>query len=367
MNISLPPELLKTIIDFAAQCDSTYDSYKERLRTLSSLSLVNSTFRELSQPLLVEKIHFRSSKDDTNHLKGSLKGKIKSWTDHRDLRFSYSYHPPDCYAETSEWRIKGGYVHMDAVGSHQHITRLSLEHCTVRGSAQFVLSQVVELSIDTVQIPVLLSSKTGDHFLSNSHFPSLRALALRRVMASESLARTPNLEYSLASQLDCIVADRVYFSPDQPDLPETPSAHLDYPVPFLYDLNPRHTTTSWGRSSLGRGESLSQTHVRIRLDCEPIAHRRQIEAALFLVETLLNESTFLEELYLGLYPRDGRRGYELDEELEERIRKFEDPERKTKAKIIWENHEDDWCRSLVSKEFWKRSREKKEKEEASRD
>ncbi|GAA5893930.1 uncharacterized protein JCM6883_003675 [Sporobolomyces salmoneus] len=366
MNTSLPPELLSDIIELAAQCDSTYDSYKERLRTLSSLSLVNQTFRELSQPLLAEKLQIRSSKDDTNHLKGDLKGKIKSWTDDRPLRPSDSPHPPDCYADTTEWRIMRGHVHLNTVGRHQHITRLSLENCVVRDFAQVVLSQVVELSIDTVQIPVFLTSKPGDHFLSSSRFPALRALALRKVMAG-GVSRPPNLQYSLASRLDCIVADRLYPSPDQPDLPETPSAHLRYPVPFLYDLNPRHTTTSWGRSSLAPGESPSQTHVRIRLDCEPIAHRRQIEAALFLVEILLNESTVLEELYLDLYPRDGRRGYELDEELEERIRKFEDPARKTHAKIIWENHEDDWCRSLVSKEFWKRSREKKEKEEASRD
>ncbi|GAA5986027.1 hypothetical protein JCM5350_005503 [Sporobolomyces pararoseus] len=135
------------------------------------------------------------------------------------------------------------------------------------------------------------------------------------------------------------------------------------PVPVLFDLDPRHTATSWGRSSLAPNSSLSHSHIRIRLPCEPIPHRRQIEAALFLVETLLNESTVLEELYLDLYPRDGRRGYELDEELQERIRKLEDPNRKTKVEIIWENHEDDWCRSRVSKEFWRRSKARKKRAE----
>ncbi|GAA5986012.1 hypothetical protein JCM5350_005496 [Sporobolomyces pararoseus] len=162
---------------------------------------------------------------------------------------------------------------------------------------------------------------------------------------------------SLLSQLDCMTADEIEpggtssLSPSSPPLP----------VPLLFDLDPRHTSTSWGRSSLAPSSSLSHSHIQIRLPCEPIPHRRQIEAALFLVETLLNESTVLEELYLDLYPRDGRRGYELDEELQERIRKLEDPNRKTKVEIIWENHEDDWCRSRVSKEFCKRCKEKKEK------
>jgi hypothetical protein len=108
--------------------------------------------------------------------------------------------------------------------------------------------------------------------------------------------------------------------------------------------------------------ALDKEFLRIRLPSEPIPHRREIEATLFLVETLLHESNVLKTLYLDLYPRDGRRGYRLDEELEERIERLMDPRRKTNVEIVWENHEDDLIRSRVSKEFWRRCKEEKARE-----
>ena len=60
---SLPPELLSSIIEQAAQCDSYYDSYRSRLRNLSALSLVNRTFRELAQPLLPQKVWFENENE----------------------------------------------------------------------------------------------------------------------------------------------------------------------------------------------------------------------------------------------------------------------------------------------------------------
>lgn len=44
-----------------------------------------------------------------------------------------------------------------------------------------------------------------------------------------------------------------------------------------------------------------------------------------------------------------------------RIEKVEQLAERKKVEVIWENHEDDWCKSLVSKEFWRRSKENKEK------
>lgn len=76
----------------------------------------------------------------------------------------------------------------------------------------------------------------------------------------------------------------------------------------------------------------------------------------------MEESTIVEELYLDLYPRNERRDYELEKEWEEEIQKLEKIARKKQIEIIRENHEDDWCMSLVSKEFWRRCKEKKEKE-----
>ena len=57
----------------------------------------------------------------------------------------------------------------------------------------------------------------------------------------------------------------------------------------------------------------------------------------------------------------------MDKELEEEVRKLEEIAREKNIEIIWENQEDDWCRSRVSKEFWRRSKEKKNKEEHPRE
>lgn len=53
---SLPPELLTSIVRIAAHCDSTEESNRSRLETLSSLARVNRTFHRLARPLLARKI-----------------------------------------------------------------------------------------------------------------------------------------------------------------------------------------------------------------------------------------------------------------------------------------------------------------------
>ena len=52
----------------------------------------------------------------------------------------------------------------------------------------------------------------------------------------------------------------------------------------------------------------------------------------------------------------------MGKQLAEKIEKLEEIAREKKVEIIRENHEDDWCMSLVSKEFWRRCKEKKEKQ-----
>jgi hypothetical protein len=105
----------------------------------------------------------------------------------------------------------------------------------------------------------------------------------------------------------------------------------------------------------------TKTNVRIRFPCERIAQDHQIEAALSFVDNLLGKSTVLEEFHLDLHPRDGRREYALSHELEKKIEKLEELAKEKKVEIIWESHEDDWCRSRVSKEFWRRCKAKKNK------
>jgi hypothetical protein len=251
------------------------------------------------------------------------------------------------------------------------LTKLSLERLEFNLSqieGNFILPNLAEFSLDGVEVVPARRMPDRPHlpFFTASKFPSLRALGIvatdfLEVQGPFDETEAPSIPRSFLKQLDCLTISTGGYR----ETPEPESTRTTSPLPpILYDMNPHHTTTAWGRSSILPVEVAWKTHVRIRLPCEPIPHRRRIEAALFLVETLLNESILLKELYLDLYPRDGRRGYRLDEELQERIRKFEDPNRKTKVEIVWENHEDDWCRSRISKEFWRRCKEKKEKRRA---
>jgi hypothetical protein len=59
---SLPPELISSILESAAECNS-FDSYKSRQRTLSALSLVNRTFYSFAQPLLLQKVYLKKEED----------------------------------------------------------------------------------------------------------------------------------------------------------------------------------------------------------------------------------------------------------------------------------------------------------------
>ncbi|GAA5894352.1 uncharacterized protein JCM6883_003796 [Sporobolomyces salmoneus] len=212
-------------------------------------------------------------------------------------------------------------------------------------------------------IPTGPSGEGSVNFLSTARFPSLRALALQRVGYQGPGRESLSVDFRLASQLDCIVADRVYpTSPTgDPHHPTSP-ASLDYPIPCLFDLASFHKTTSWGNPSIPSYPKLSQTHVRVRLSCKPTPSRFHVQTALSLMRTLLVHSTVLKKLYLDLFPRNGKGGYVLDEDSEEKMARLEIQARKKNVEIIWESHKDDWCASLMSKEFWRRSKEKKQRE-----
>ncbi|GAA5913622.1 uncharacterized protein JCM6883_004024 [Sporobolomyces salmoneus] len=385
---SIPPELLTMIIRDASECDSTYDSYKDRFQTLSSLSLVNTTFREIARPLFAQKIYLKGA-NDLRTLSGErLKGKISSLT-FEDTDIPSRRPSAECFALSSEWRIFRGSPIMLRLNNHQRevsvatynenraklimvlsvlkdVTRLALESCQLREWKQLFLPQLVELSLNGVTIRNYISFKRWDNLLSISRFPFLRALAIRGLSADSELgSQATVVEYRLLLQLDCIVADRVYLSSRQLGIPQPVCKPLSYPMPFLHTYGPHPIEKVQRVTSHTRKMALSETHVRLHLerDRSPSPRPREIKDAFSFVEILLNESTVLEEIYLDLYPRDGKRGFVLDEKLAELIRRFEDQARKSNADIIWESHEDDWCNSLVSKEFWRRSKEKKEKEE----
>ncbi|GAA5894210.1 uncharacterized protein JCM6883_003750 [Sporobolomyces salmoneus] len=360
-TIILPPELLSIIIQHAAECDSTYDSYKKRLRTLSALSLVSRTLREIAQPLLAQKSYCPTLEEMVKFLRGDVAEKVKSLTsEHYSRRIASPFSAR--FENLTELRVR-------------HLARLAFEDCQLMsGWSNLVLPGLVELSLDDVSI--FSSTETSQEvladFLSISHFPSLRVLGTRSSTMVGSMHDRALIDYSLSCQLDCIVSDQVYtihrrLAEDHSLSFPTP---FGYPGPFLFDLSHLrafHASTSWGRTAGSSDPVLSKAHVRIRLPCKPTPNLSTIIAAFCLVDSLLAHSTALKELYLDFYPSGGRKGYALNEELQKTIRKLDDQAREKNVKIIWESHEDDWCRSLVSAEFWRRSKEKKKQEKSEED
>ncbi|GAA5894213.1 uncharacterized protein JCM6883_003751 [Sporobolomyces salmoneus] len=355
----LPPELFSAIINHAAESDSFYGSYKVRLRTLSSLSLVNRTFHDFSQPLVPQKVYCRDSKRLKKILQGDVAEKVRSLTCNHGRVLELI--PFSRFVNLLELRLDVPYIVMKPIGGHQHLARLAIENAHLEMSANLILPQLVELSLDNVTVfPSNVSPVEGSaNFLSISRLPSLRALALRKLKADVTGgSRLPMVGYSLLSRLDCIVADRVYPFAHKVEIPQPPSKPLSYPVRFLLDLTPSQID---GVIRYQLGFALRMTRVRIRLPCDPIPGRNAIEEVLSLVETLLNDTTMLLQLYLDFIPRRGRSSFLLDTELGQKVEKFENLAIEKNVENIWERHEDDWCRSLVSNEFWRRSREKKER------
>lgn len=228
-----------------------------------------------------------------------------------------------------------------------------MEHVHVWNRADHPLSSLEELSLDNVGFEAPFVSNL---FLAPERFPSLRALATRNLtqVDPEVIGYRPTAPpYSLLSQLDCFVTDDVKAGIRDDRSSRSSPDRIVPPILFDVDLG---VFGPWSPpSTLAVGPARSRTHVRFRLACEPTPEAADLRTAVSLVDRLLDESTALKELYLDLYPR---RGYKLDESPAAMIERIEDVERiaAKNVRVVWENHEDDWCRSLVSNEFWKRSK-----------
>lgn len=115
---SLPPELISTIIEHAATCASTEESYRLRLDALSSLALVNRNLHRFAQPLLAQKVIVRSSKGWLSSKNPEFKAAIKSLTHHNleVLPLSPLVSPYE-FAGLRELRLIDWCVHISELGS----------------------------------------------------------------------------------------------------------------------------------------------------------------------------------------------------------------------------------------------------------
>ncbi|GAA5838856.1 hypothetical protein JCM3766R1_004230 [Sporobolomyces carnicolor] len=360
---SLPTELLSTIIDYAASCDSTEESYRSRLELLSSLALVNRALHQIAQPLLSRKVIIKSDKQWLSSKGPTFQAAIESLA---SREYQHAVLTSEAYRVSNFELFKGGQIVKLTNAAIAELARLSLKDSDVKYGADITdisLSTVEELSLDGVQADCV---RGPTDFLTIERFPSLRALAafvFDGWIDEVGTVVQAKLAESLLSRLDCIVTDDIEaLLHDEPPSPAS-ARRVVPPVLFDFECCREDHSSCW--RTLASDSRLS-AHVRLRRSYELPLERGCIDAAFSAAEQLLKNSNTLKGLYLDLLPR--RQGvYELDDELAASIDRIADLGRQSKVKIVWESHQDDWCRSLVSKEFWKRRKaERDEQKEQKR-
>ncbi|GAA5981109.1 hypothetical protein JCM5350_007158 [Sporobolomyces pararoseus] len=346
----------------AAHCDSSYDSYRSRLRTLSALSLVNRIFRDLAQPLLPQKVWLKEENEMEEFKRiGKTEEVANLRHEHKEKKFCRQNF--EGFSFMTEFRIGNtARFNITTLDQHQHLKRLALEDTSVLLKTdfyRFALPRLEELSLDSVGVTddYTLTTISTSSFLTASRFPSLRALSVKRLFCQTLFENgdygITTVDYYSIPQLDCVTLDeheyqswiRSHQSSSGSSLPSFSS------IPLLFDID-----STLPFSSYAPGSSVcANSHVRLQLVSDSIADNHRTVSRL---EALLARSTILKEVYLEASGRDARGS---DKGLRRRIEEVEQFAEQKNVEFIWENHGDDWCRSRVSKEFWRKSKEKREK------
>jgi hypothetical protein len=229
------------------------------------------------------------------------------------------------------------------------------------GFDNFTAPKLEELSleevslVDRAEIPAVPPA-----FFSASRFPALRALAIRNLrfygpsLSPDDVSDSRIIDESLLLQLSCLALDNRSL---EALTGSSSPASSSIPVSFLFDLD-LPTFTQFGAHP---NNGLNHSHLRIRASLETCSppHRMQVQTTIAIVHKVTRECTSLKELYVEL-PADDRRRICSIATIEEKMKELEVGQRGAQIKIIWENPEEDWCRSAVSHEYWKRCKEREE-------
>ncbi|GAA6019014.1 hypothetical protein JCM11491_002490 [Sporobolomyces phaffii] len=367
MLSSLPPELLRLIIESSVPCTFRSTTYRTRQRTLRSLCLVSRRFRAIAQPLLLEIVWI---------------------TTPAQLNSLSSLHPQRSGV------YDGSLTHLAVVGSQPIVwsmlvpsTRLFLATSS-RDALTSVFSSVTTLRLNEDSLPDLNASYLnllpnlthlslcdvgGDlggpvlllqhlHSLTLSYvspegakaimvpsaLPSLRAISLRGHLDPEQSSRLAEL----VPLLDVLVVDlwiwKFSTSSDQNDIAE-------------------RTMLDVTADELGLEPGRQYRHLRI-IDSYPAAFANFPGAFAGHLERFVHSlesgrSPSLLSIYLdkGLAP-----GQPLSSSLRRVVDRLAQICHVRKVDLVFEPLPRDWvAASLISPEFWKRQKERRRREQAT--
>lgn len=244
------------------------------------------------------------------------------------------------------------------------LKRLTIEYSTIRlgvNPVDFILPHLEELSLDLVTVDLISDPNTKRYtFFSSARFPSLRAVGLRHVAVSTwgvlSHRLASFVETSFMQQLECLALDaRSLEALASSDYSASPPTR--FPAPLLLDLDVQEVLDHLS-SSLHPAERFPQSHLRLTFPYDADPKSAETLDTLLALEGLVKGNNQLEEMYL-IPPQNGGVWNLWRDALREAVDQLELTENAANVEIVWENPEDDWCLSRVSKEFWRRRREKK--------
>ncbi|BGP15171.1 hypothetical protein JCM10213_008689 [Rhodosporidiobolus nylandii] len=210
MLARLPVELLKPILRFAAPLDYTPELYKERRKTLRSCCLVNSTLRELAQPMLPEV--FAVEREEDVELVKALGPAVKllvvdGGEEDEHLRRSARRAIRAC-PEVHELRVRGWFeLDLGGLLPITSLRRLVIVYCRLVLDSPLSLPTLTEISL----CGCYGYGNTLRTLLIDSTLPSLAALGLRNVREEGHLdyydSHLPCLTPDFLRRLDAFVTD----------------------------------------------------------------------------------------------------------------------------------------------------------------
>ncbi|GAA5892543.1 uncharacterized protein JCM6883_007393 [Sporobolomyces salmoneus] len=210
---SLPPELLRQIIESTVPHSFHTDTYEERQDNLRTLSLVSRQFRAIAQPLLVEIVWVQAPRTDQTAQRLHDLLDLIAWAGwnrvprHFTVRLYYegpgvmsAARLPEIIPSLQSLTLgnKGEVVHLAFLNRFDNLTNLQLANSDFKIPTPLVLPHVRSLALTCT------SHKMVADLLSPEVFPSLRSLGIDFDEAFEEfLLPNPRL-LSLFSQVESL-------------------------------------------------------------------------------------------------------------------------------------------------------------------
>ncbi|GAA5892721.1 uncharacterized protein JCM6883_007452 [Sporobolomyces salmoneus] len=367
---SLPPELLRDIIESTVPPSYHSTTYRERQSTLCSLSRVSRQFRAIAQPLLLEIVSidtddqlrsFLEGRSGTFELKEVLVGYYVNSEGSRELlsgskglqsltierQRQDSFDLAVLVQHTSQSMVLStGVLNVTLKLSSSAVELVNLQligsgfDFTIRGPLTSLRSLTFDYSALDSSIPLLLDPEV---------LPSLQALGLKFVAYEEVMQQLG--ETSLSRRLPQLHA--IIIHPDPYHLGIN-GLFSGYASRILLDVNHGSLNSPASIQSLA-----SVQHVRIR-EFTPFTLKASTSILTLLATCQGLENSSLESIYLPIGWHPSR--IESADIMTEMKRVMEEGE-KAGIELVFELQPESYLDYYISREFWDRQRRRRKAEE----